>query len=100
MPDIAIAMTIICLDVKVANNALYKNDFLMPHGPSIKKTQLAPKSIQSRIVKYTISCSEFKVVGTCKSSRLILKANSSEIPLFSMIFVFGSWIKTTNKGCK
>lgn len=90
--DVAIAMTIICLDLIIANNTQYKNKIKFPYllKPSIKKTLLAPKYIQSSRVEYAISCSRFKVVGACKSSKLMLKANSSKISLFSIVFIFGS----------
>lgn len=88
--DVAIAMIIICLDFIIANNTQYKKNFPYLLRPSIKKTLLAPKFLQSSIVEYAISCSRFKVVGACKSSRLMLKANSSKISPFSIVFIFGS----------
>ena len=93
--DVAIAIAIICLDLVIANNARYKNVFPMLHRSSTKKAPLTLELIRSRIVEYAISCYGFKIVGACKSSRLILKANSSEISLFLMVFAFRS-LKSMN----
>ena len=85
-----VTMEIIYLDLIVANSTWYKNVFPMSLWPSIKETPLALEFIQSSIVEYAISYSGFKVIGACKSSSLMFKANSSEISLFSMVFVFSS----------
>lgn len=68
------------IDLTVASRARYKNVFLVPPGPLIKKAPLSWLFILDIIVLNAHFCSKFSKLTDSRSATITSKANSSVFP--------------------